>query len=263
MECLDWQVNHGARIREETASWVKKSTGLFWKTEKNTNMLVLRAPINFLPGEQVLMQYGRSKSNGELALDYGFVEGHSMGSSIRESLSLTLEISETDRFADDKLDIAESNGLDRSVQFDLVRGQGPPDTMLTFLRLTSLTGADAFLLEALFRNSVWGHLSLPVSHDNEEAVCLTMLSGLQAALAGYSTTTEEDTDLLDRGGLSKRKEIAIVIRLGEKRVLQELQTWFEGRMAGLDSLEYYAERRLRDLGLVDDTGSMTPWVFNE
>jgi len=38
---------------------------------------------------------------------------------------------------------------------------------------------------------VWGHLSLPVSHDNEEAVCLTMLSGLQAALAGYSTTTEE------------------------------------------------------------------------
>jgi [ribulose-bisphosphate carboxylase]-lysine N-methyltransferase len=95
----------------------------------------------------VLMQYGRSKSNGELALDYGFVEGHSMGSSIRESLSLTLEISETDRFADDKLDIAESNGLDRSVQFDLVRGQGPPDTMLTFLRLTSLTGADAFLLE--------------------------------------------------------------------------------------------------------------------
>lgn len=46
-------------------------------------------------------------------------------------------------------------------------------------------------------------------------------------------------------------------------MLQELQTWFEGRMAGLDSLEYYAERRLRDLGLVDDTGSMTPWVFNE
>jgi len=44
-------------------------------------------------------------------------------------------------------------------------------------------------------------------------------------------------------------------------VLQELQTWFEGRMAGLDSLEYYAERRLRDLGLVDDTGSMTPWVL--
>jgi hypothetical protein len=38
---------------------------------------------------------------------------------------------------------------------------------------------------------VWGHLSLPVSHDNEEAVCLTMLSGLQAALAGYSTTIEE------------------------------------------------------------------------
>lgn len=53
MECLDWQVNHGARIREETASWVKKSTGLFWKAGKNTNMLVLRAPINFLPGDQV------------------------------------------------------------------------------------------------------------------------------------------------------------------------------------------------------------------
>jgi hypothetical protein len=26
---------------------------LFWKAGKNTNILVLRAPINFLPGEQV------------------------------------------------------------------------------------------------------------------------------------------------------------------------------------------------------------------
>jgi [ribulose-bisphosphate carboxylase]-lysine N-methyltransferase len=82
-------------------------------------------------------------------------------------------------------------------------------------------------------------------------------------LAEYHTTIEEDLDILGREDLSKRKEMAVVVRLGEKRVLEELQTWFEARLAGLDSIEYYADRRLRDLGLLDDKGFMTPWVFNE
>ena len=38
-------------------------------------------------------------------------------------------------------------------------------------------GPDAFLMEALFRNEVWGHMQVPVSRVNEEAVCQSMMDG--------------------------------------------------------------------------------------
>jgi hypothetical protein len=48
-----------------------------------------------------------------------------------------------------------------------------------FRKLTSrwFTGSDAFLLEALFRNNVWEFMLLPVSEENERAVCLSMIDG--------------------------------------------------------------------------------------
>lgn len=69
--------------------------------------------------------------------------------------------------------------------------------------------------------------------------------------------------LLNEGfGGNKRKETAVLVRLSEKRVLTELLDWFSARQGALDRLKYYHERRLQDLGLVDDDGSMTAWVSN-
>ena len=59
---------------------------------------------------QVLIQYDLEKSNAELALDYGFIESRSE----RNAYTLTLQISESDEFFGDKLDIAESNGMGES-----------------------------------------------------------------------------------------------------------------------------------------------------
>ena len=140
---------------------------------------------------QLVMQYGKNKSNGQLALDYGFVECSSMRSAVRDSFMLTLEIPESDRFYGDKLDIAELNGLDTTVYFDLIYGEGLPENMLPYLRLIALNGPDAFLLEALFRNSVWDHLQLPISQENEEAVCDMILEGCNSALSGYPTSINE------------------------------------------------------------------------
>lgn len=250
-------MNHGMILNTEGPSWEKKSSGFFPRRE----YLTLRAPVVVKKGEQVVIQYGKKKSNGQLALDYGFVECSPRNTAVRDSFMLTLEISESDRFFGDKIDIAELNGLSSSVYFDLVYDQELPDNMLPFLRLVALGGADAFLLEALFRNSVWELLQLPVSRENEEAVCKAVLDGCRFALAAYPTTMDEDLNLLNGGQLSSRMEMAVAIRLGEKRVLQELQLSFETRMAELDKLEYYAARRLRGLGLLDDKGDITPWVF--
>lgn len=127
------------------------------------------------------------KSNAELALDYGFIESRPD----RNAYTLTLEISESDPFFGDKLDIAESNGLGETAYFDIVLGRSLPPAMVPYLRLVALGGTDAFLLESIFRNSIWGHLELPVSRANEELICRVVRDACRSALSGYHTTVEE------------------------------------------------------------------------
>ncbi len=47
------------------------------------------------------------------------------------------------------------------------------------------------------------------------------------------------------------------VRLGEKEALDSVLGWFEERQKQLDELEYYQERRLKRLGLIDDQGRTT------
>lgn len=136
---------------------------------------------------QIYIQYDLKKSNAELALDYGFIEP----SSNRNAYTLTLQISESDPFFDDKLDIAESNGFGETAYFDIFFDQPLPIGLLPYLRLVALGGTDAFLLESIFRNSIWGHLELPFSRDNEELICRVVQDACKSALAGYHTTIEE------------------------------------------------------------------------
>ena len=136
---------------------------------------------------QVFIQYDLNKSNAELALDYGFIDTVED----RHAFTLTLEISESDPFYADKLDIAESNGWGESAYFDIFLNRTLPPGMLPYLRLVALGGTDAFLLETIFRNSIWGHLELPISRANEELICKVVRDACQSALSGYDTTIEE------------------------------------------------------------------------
>lgn len=136
-----------------------------------------------------MIQYDVNKSNADLALDYGFIESKAD----RNAFTLTLEISESDPFFGDKLDIAESNGLGETAYFDVVWNSPLPPAMLQYLRLVVLEGTDAFLLESIFRNSVWGHLDLPVSRANEELICRVVRDACKTALSGYHTTIQEVT----------------------------------------------------------------------
>jgi [ribulose-bisphosphate carboxylase]-lysine N-methyltransferase len=43
----------------------------------------------------------------------------------------------------------------------------PDERLLPVLRLLNLAGADAFLLESIFRGEVWEHMQLPISEENE------------------------------------------------------------------------------------------------
>jgi [ribulose-bisphosphate carboxylase]-lysine N-methyltransferase len=59
--------------------------------------------------------------------------------------------------------------------------------------------------------------------------------------------------------LNPRLEIAVGIRAGEKKVLQQIEEIFKQRQSELDELEYYQERRLKDLGLVGEQGEIIFW----
>ncbi|KAK6921988.1 Rubisco LSMT, substrate-binding domain [Dillenia turbinata] len=244
-------VNHSASITTEDYAYEIKGAGLFSK-----NLLFsLRSPVAVKAGEQVYIQYDLGKSNAELALDYGFIES----TSDRNAYTLTLEISKSDPFYEDKLDIAESNGLGETAYFDVVLGHPLPPAMLPYLRLVALGGTDSFLLESVFRNTIWGHLELPISQANEELICRVVRDACKAALSGFHTTINEDEDLRKRGNLSPRLEIAVGIRAGEKKVLQQIDEIFKERETELDTLEYYQERRLKDLGLVGEQGEIIFW----
>ncbi|RWW60254.1 hypothetical protein BHE74_00032771 [Ensete ventricosum] len=297
---------------------------------------------------QVYIQYDIAKSNADLALDYGFVEQRPD----RDAYTFTLEISESDTFYGDKIDIAESNGLDETAYFDIALGCPLPPLMLPYLRLVVLGGTDAFLVESVFRNTIWGHLELPVSRANEEAICRVIRQACKSAISAYHTTIEEVTstrtaryravppkidrrqsisavgrpieeeidhrrsieeekgrrrgkeekkkrrrkntslarhrcprvayargrfspargdgvsppcgcntqdEKLEGDNLDERLRIAICVRDGEKKVLQQIDDAFRERESELDILEYYQERKLKDLGLVGEQGDIIFW----
>lgn len=244
-------INHSPSITTEDYAYEIKGAGLF----SRDLLFSLRTPVSVKSGEQVLIQYDLEKSNAELALDYGFIESRSD----RNAYTLTLAIPESDPFFGDKLDIAESNGLGDTTYFDIILGQPLPPAMLPYLRLVALGGTDAFLLESIFRNSIWGFLELPVSRANEELVCQVIQDACKSTLLGYHTTLEEDEKLMEERNLDPRLEIAVGIRAGEKKVLQQIDGIFKERELELDELEYYQERRLRDLGLAGELGEIIFW----
>ncbi|XP_012478712.1 fructose-bisphosphate aldolase-lysine N-methyltransferase, chloroplastic [Gossypium raimondii] len=247
-------INHSPNITTEDYAWEIKGAGLF----SRDLLFSLRSPVSVKAGEQVLIQYDLDKSNAELALDYGFIESKSE----RNAYTLTLEISESDPFFGDKLDIAETNGLGETAYFDIVLGRPLPPVLIPYLRLVALGGTDAFLLESIFRNTIWGHLDLPVSRANEELICQVVRDACKSALSGYHTTIEEDEKLMEDENLDSRLKIAVGIRAGEKKVLQQIDEIFKGRESELDELEYYQERRLKDLGLVGEQGEIIFWETN-
>ncbi|XP_006417064.2 LOW QUALITY PROTEIN: fructose-bisphosphate aldolase-lysine N-methyltransferase, chloroplastic [Eutrema salsugineum] len=244
-------INHNPAITTEDYAYEIKGAGLF----SRDLLFSLKSPVYVKAGEQVYIQYDLNKSNAELALDYGFVES----SPNRNSYTLTIEIPESDPFFGDKLDIAETNGMSETGYFDIVEGQSLPAGMLQYIRLVALGGSDAFLLESIFRNTIWGHLELPVSRSNEELICRVVRDACKSAMSGFSTTIEEDEKFLEEGKLEPRIEMALKIRIGEKKVLQQIDQIFKDRELELDVLEYYQERRLKDLGLVGEQGEIIFW----
>jgi [ribulose-bisphosphate carboxylase]/[fructose-bisphosphate aldolase]-lysine N-methyltransferase len=164
---------------------------------------------------------------------------------------LKFTLTNLDRFYDDKADVLETNSQVEHPTFvladSLVRGAWtPPEGMEQFIRLLCLRAQDAFLLEGVFRRDVWDFMALPVSLENEKAMCEVVIAACEDALEGYHETDLENVDPGDRS----RADIAKLVIEGEKRVLAACIEHYVRDLQSLDAKEYYQERRLDELDLL-------------
>lgn len=251
--------------RAANCAWKAKGTGLFGKGRA----LVVEAARAVRKGEELSLDYGPGKLDAAVLLDHGALDADWP----QGGYSLSLSLPEGDRYRDDKLDLLERSGFGGpTATFSVKKGEDPSEEMLAFLRLSQLSGGDCFLLEAIFEAEAWSFMLQPVSGANEAAVVSSLAAGVRAALAAYPTAIEDDVALL-RGAsgasasasasasgavaLGPREVAAVRARLGEKEALDGLLAWLEEREASLPRLEYYQERRLKRLGLMDDNGDTT------
>ena len=91
----------------------------------------------------------------------------------------------------------------------------------------------------------------PVSEANEKSVCDGMVAHCRSLLSQYPTPS------MPGASDGPRAEVAARISTGELVALQGALDFFEGRGKRLSQLEYYQERRLRSLNLLDDEGNNT------
>jgi len=185
---------------------------------------------------------------GTLLLDYG----QACVAFPQHTYTLQLAVPPDTPFRDDKLDVLELAGVGPAPSFTLVAGTEPPAALLAVLRLLALQGPDAFLLEAIFRREVWGFCQEPISQANERSVCDTVVSSAQAELAQLPPSGTFVWTKLD-----SREAVAAYAAASEARALRWAADWFGQRVKDLRRLEYYQERRLKGLNLLDEDGQST------
>ena len=154
-------------------------------------------------------------------------------------------------------------GLPSKQTFDLEadEAQEIDPALLQYLRLKLLSGTDAFILEPIFRNTVWETLSLPFSLDNElqvlrslEAHCQSNAERLRAGEAvvaqlAAAAAAAGDSAATARAGLMetlRRQELAALE--GSMQAAQRAREGYE--VGGTEGMEFYQERRLRELDLL-------------
>lgn len=211
----------------------------------------------FAKGAEVTMSYGL-KGSAECVEDHGFCPDVAPADACAE---LKVNLEESDRWFDDKVDVLEQQGLPPSNRFDIEADPlAPLDAeMLQILRLKSIEGNDGFILEAVFSQTVYKTMQLPFSKVNEIKVFryLEVRLAQLAALLDSKSTPAQDAALLSSSTSvssgSDRLATMARLRVQERAAVSGALRNVEANLKLLttaDVNEYYQERRLRDLDLL-------------
>ena len=119
--------------------------------------------------------------------------------------------------------------------FVLERESGEPNADGTFAGPAMIEGMPEDLKEQLkgilkVLQKVDGNL-IPDKRKRDDILQSVMIATLRLVASQYPTTTTEDEILLKQNALTRRQRMAILVRLGEKKLLQEACDHFSGAAA--------------------------------
>ncbi|XP_076441686.1 actin-histidine N-methyltransferase-like [Babylonia areolata] len=188
-------------------------------TESNCSLCYSQQDV--AAGDQVFMFYG-PRSNGEFLVHNGFV----FPDNEHDRLCLKLGISKGDPLCDAKSEVLGKISLQTSRSFFLHCGECPVDgEMLAFLRIftmdeeTLMKKYTGDVSEETLNNLM--ELESPVSADNEEKVWGFLETRAALLLKAYPTSVKDDEDQLKQTDLPHPLVMALQLRLGEKKILQQ------------------------------------------
>ncbi|KAJ8905899.1 hypothetical protein NDN08_002402 [Rhodosorus marinus] len=225
-------------------SVVRATKGGLFGQDKN---VALVADSDIFSGDQVVVTRN-AESNSQFLIDYGIVYENSP---TLDTVDLEFGVSPLDPYYDDKVDILQEMNMSISLNFRVTAGCKEYreedieqlEYVAQYLRLVCLGGPDAFLLEAVFRSDVWDFMALPVSKENEQTMCESVIAACEEQLESFGENTEAKAG-------SKRAGLARVIVDGERSALEGVVAHFQRELKLLDGKQYYQERRLSDLDLL-------------
>ena len=177
---------------------------------------------------------------------------------------MSVAIESTDKFSDDKENVLENAGYGKRLRFDLEAEVEVDPLLLQFLRLKLIEGKDAFILEACFQDTIWQILTLPFSKPNEIKVMTyisdTCTKGLEkinsVSLEAEDEVLLSEKDVENPSSESERRKLLMAeLRQQERAALKGTLSYVSEELRnlegqGLDTREYYQERRLRELNLL-------------
>eukprot|EP00744_Colponema_vietnamica_P001524 GILI01002515.1.p1 GENE.GILI01002515.1~~GILI01002515.1.p1 ORF type:complete len:422 (-),score=142.39 GILI01002515.1:458-1723(-) len=160
---------------------------------------------NYTKGEEFSMGKG-FRTKGLQLLNYGSL----IDDPAIDSVTITLNLDESDPFTDVRKRILTKVGASTSQSFIIGR-QGVPLDVLRTLRIHLAQPAELSNWETAMQG--------PLSLQTELLVVRTLISATDTLLSKYPTTIQEDAGLLSSGDLSRRQHMIVQVRKGEKEIL--------------------------------------------
>lgn len=201
-------------------------------------------------GEEILNYYG-PLPNSELLRRYGYVTPRHSRYDVVElpweivEACLTSELAvSAETLGRIRTGIEESDVLEDS--FVLERETSEPNPDGTFAAASpAFTGPDESLVAQLkgFCKAIKkiNPDLIPDKRKRDSVIEAVLAKSLHALEARYPTDVAEDERLLREGGLGQRRRMAIEVRMGEKKLLQEAKNFLRGQQDG----ESEASKRAR------------------
>ncbi|KAG6006950.1 hypothetical protein E4U21_006569 [Claviceps maximensis] len=196
-------------------------------------------------GEEILNFYG-PHPNSELLRRYGYVTDKHSRYDVVEipwetvQASLVSELGLPQQTVEKAMETIDED--EREDTFVLERNAGEPNPDGTYSSPAAVDGMPEDLqaqLKAVVKAIQKQNATLiPDKRKRDDVLLSVMVGALRSVASHYPTTVAEDEDLLRRpSSLARRHRMAITVRLGEKRLIEEAFAYFSGTATQDDEMD--------------------------